>query len=306
MSGNIYYDAVGNPTTYFNGKKNWTFTWQNGRQLKKAVSGNTTINNTYDVDGIRETKTVGGVTHTYTTLDGKVVREAYGNVKVDYLYDNTGRPYKLIVTEGTTTYTGFYILNLQGDVIGIVDTSGAKAVTYEYSAWGTLIGNSTNGSTNGSKLTQYNALKYRGYYYDADLAMYYLGSRFYDTEICRFINADDLDYLGASGDFIGYNLYAYCANNPVNCKDEDGKFAKYAVYGGVMLGGSMGTALVVVGVLVTAYYSGKVIKKAVSYFQEHRTTKNGSKKKSNDKHTKPRPGRESEKKKQKKDWKSRK
>ena len=55
--------------------------------------------------------------------------------------------------------------------------------------------------------------------------MYYLGSRFYDTEICRFINADDLDYLGASGDFIGYNLYAYCANNPVNCKDESGEFA---------------------------------------------------------------------------------
>ena len=110
MSGNIYYDAEGNPTTYFNGKKNWTFTWKNGRQLATAGitgSGNV-ITNTYDVDGIRETKTVGGVTHTYTTLDGKVVREAYGNVKVDYLYDNNGRPYKLIVTEGTTKYTGFY------------------------------------------------------------------------------------------------------------------------------------------------------------------------------------------------------
>ena len=40
----------------------------------------------------------------------------------------------------------------------------------------------------------------------------------------RFINADSLSYLGASGDLIGYNLYAYCSNNPVNCADPSGHF----------------------------------------------------------------------------------
>ena len=37
----------------------------------------------------------------------------------------------------------------------------------------------TSGSY-GSSLYQYNRLKYRGYYYDADLGLYYLNSRFYD------------------------------------------------------------------------------------------------------------------------------
>ena len=109
-------------------------------------------------------------------------------------------------------------------------------------------------------MNQYNALKYRGYYYDADLARYYLGSQFYDTEICRFINADDLDYLGASGDFIGYNLYAYCANNPVNCKDEDRNAAILASLGIIAVSGVVGC---LVGAFATAITGGDMIEGAI-------------------------------------------
>lgn len=38
----------------------------------------------------------------------------------------------------------------------------------------------------------------------------------------RFINADDTSLLGANGDFISYNLFAYCLNNPVNRFDSEG------------------------------------------------------------------------------------
>jgi hypothetical protein len=38
----------------------------------------------------------------------------------------------------------------------------------------------------------------------------------------RFINADGISYLGANGDFISYNLYAYCSNNPVMYVDPNG------------------------------------------------------------------------------------
>ena len=54
--------------------------------------------------------------------------------------------------------------------------------------------------------------------------MYYLKSRYYDPEICRFINADDISCLSANGDFASYNLYAYCGNNPVSRKDDGGEF----------------------------------------------------------------------------------
>ena len=32
----------------------------------------------------------------------------------------------------------------------------------------------------------------------------------------RYINADNAEFLGATGTLLGYNLFAYCENNPVN------------------------------------------------------------------------------------------
>jgi hypothetical protein len=50
--------------------------------------------------------------------------------------------------------------------------------------------------------------------------MYYLNSRYYNPEIGRFINSDG--FLGAEGNILSTNLYAYCHNNPVTYTDEDG------------------------------------------------------------------------------------
>ena len=45
-------------------------------------------------------------------------------------------------------------------------------------------------------------------------------SRYYDPIVGRFINADG--YIGANGDIPGYNLFAYCSNNPVMRSDPTG------------------------------------------------------------------------------------
>ena len=39
-------------------------------------------------------------------------------------------------------------------------------------------------------IAELNPLRYRGYYYDAETGFYYLQSRYYDSKIGRFINAD--------------------------------------------------------------------------------------------------------------------
>ena len=41
----------------------------------------------------------------------------------------------------------------------------------------------------------------------------------------RFINADAADCLGADGDILGYNLFAYCMSNPVNRLDVNGNWS---------------------------------------------------------------------------------
>lgn len=66
---------------------------------------------------------------------------------------------------------------------------------------------------------------YRGYYYDRDLGMYYLQSRYYDPVTGRFISPDYPDVITASPTALtDKNLFAYCDNNPVMRTDHDGMF----------------------------------------------------------------------------------
>ena len=55
--------------------------------------------------------------------------------------------------------------------------------------------------------------------------MYYLKSRYYDPEICRFINADDAISTGQG--ILGANAFAYCLNNPVNMTDSSGSLPEW-------------------------------------------------------------------------------
>ena len=53
--------------------------------------------------------------------------------------------------------------------------------------------------------------------------MYYLQSRYYNADWGRFVNGDDTDILQLEqGQLLEANLFAYCANNPINMIDEDG------------------------------------------------------------------------------------
>ena len=68
-----------------------------------------------------------------------------------------------------------------------------------------------------------NPFRYRGYYYDTDTSLYYLQSRYYDPETGRFLNSDDVNFIGTTESEISYNPFAYCENDPVNAIDPTGK-----------------------------------------------------------------------------------
>ena len=120
-----------------------------------------------------------------------------------------------VLYNGTSYY---YVTNIQGDVIAILDTSGTAVVEYAYDAWGNII--LTTGSMAGT-LGAHNPLRYRGYVYDKETGFYYLQSRYYNPEVGRFINADALVATGQG--LLGNNMFAYCNNNPVNYIDPSGE-----------------------------------------------------------------------------------
>ncbi len=113
---------------------------------------------------------------------------------------------------------------------GLVNASGTRVVTYTYDAWGNPL--STSG-TMASTLGSVNPLRYRGYVYDTETGLYYLQSRYYNPGWGRFINADA--YLSAGGEFASNNMFAYCENNPVVRKDNEGEFWNFVI--GAAVGG---------------------------------------------------------------------
>ena len=112
---------------------------------------------------------------------------------------------------------------------GITKENGNFIAQYLYDEWGNLLYiDSDDRDDTAVHLTvaEANPLRYRGYYYDAETGYYYLQSRYYDSEICRFINSDIIEISVISKDlFYGNSLYTYCNNNPVNYLDTNGHSA---------------------------------------------------------------------------------
>ena len=234
------YDQIGNPTKIYNFKYNgviyaYADLDYEGRVLRKIDikqnDGKTiyTISYKYNDQGLRTEKTI--FTHsTQTTvtckyfLDGdKVLRETINSGSttkyVDYLYDVDGT----LIGFKYNNNIYLYIRNLQGDITKIVNESGNVVVEYVYDAWGNIVYQTS------SELAKINPYRYRGYRYDEETGWYYLNSRYYNPEIGRFINADDVSYL-EPGSLNGLNLYTYCENNPVMMVDPDGNFGILALF----------------------------------------------------------------------------
>ena len=205
----ISYDANGNPLS----DGTWSYTWERGRQLKSMTNGSTTWTFTYDASGMRTKRTNGTTTYSYVYNGSSLSKMTVGSNVLYFTYDAAGSP--ATVTYNNVVY--YYATNLQGDVLAIVNSSGTEVVRYTYDAWGKLL--TTTGSL-ASTLGAYNPLRYRGYVYDRELGLYYLQSRYYDPDLCRFLNADA--YVSTGQGELGNNMFAYCINNPVNGGDPCG------------------------------------------------------------------------------------
>jgi len=122
----------------------------------------------------------------------------------------------------------YVVTNAQGDVYEILNENGIVLARYTYDAWGNILSIKNrlgNDITDPLHISHKNSIRYRGYVYDRETGFYYLQSRYYDPETGRFLNCDDVNYIGANDTFTGWNGFAYCENEPVDYVDPEGKIA---------------------------------------------------------------------------------
>jgi len=218
------YNAMGYPTVY----RSKTLTWS----MVKHLASFDDVTYTYDYQGVRMTKTADNVTHNYLTDDGKLIEERFGENTLKYYYGAQGI---LGFDYNGTKY--FYVKNMLGDVIALVDASGIVVARYAYDAWGNHKVFNPDGTenTSASFIGNVNPIRYRGYYFDEETGLYYLKTRYYDPQVGRFISPDSIEYLAPSS-VSGLNLYAYCNNNPVMYTDESGEGILTAILIGALIG----------------------------------------------------------------------
>lgn len=249
----ITYDEIGNPLTI--GSKSLTWT---GRQLQSITDGDSEIAYTYNGDGLRTSKTVNGETTNYYYNGSILAGQKTGDDTLVFMYDNNSDIFGFIYND--TEY--YYIKNAQNDVIGITDKDGNVLIKYAYDAWGKITsitkaddtditdleddisqsifdiatgestpvldenGNPVTSASTSVILARINPILYRSYYYDKETEFYYICYRYYNPEINRWISPEpNVDYgeFDDGAGLLSYNIYTYCANNPIIYMDETGE-----------------------------------------------------------------------------------
>jgi len=197
------FDARGNRTKATTGTAVTTYTYDQANRLTGYAGGTTTATYAYNGDGLRASKTVGGVTtkFLYDMVEGMPLILTDGASY--YLYGPGGTPYAQITTAGVTTY-------LHADQLGsirmITTATGTSAGTATYSAYGTR---TTTGTTS--------AFGFAGQYTDTETGLQWDRARYYDPTTAQFLTVDPLGATTGA-------RYAYAGGNPIAVSDPLGLF----------------------------------------------------------------------------------
>ena len=273
----IVYDASGNPTTY----RGATLGFEAGRRLKsyKKAGDANAYEFTFDYRGVRnskKTKDADGHDKTwsfYYDEDGKLWGETksekvlQGNfgiklwtdkiTKIGYFHLNSGLAgFTLSRQTGIADAVKadyIYRKNALGDIDGIFDADMNLIGEYVYDAWGNCTIEAA-GADN-IEIMETNPFRYRGYYWDKELNLYYLQTRYYDPQTGRFINADGIEYaLEQYKNINALNLYSYCNNNPIMGIDPEGTINWKKIFN--IIGVAVAMVAVAAVVVVTTISTG--------------------------------------------------
>ena len=213
------YDSLLCPTKITKGNEETNITWTNG---KLTSYGQLLFE--YDELGLRTKKISPNSTTNYYYDNDLLIKSVKNNVVINYLYDTNNQLFGF--EYNNKTY--LYIRDLLGNINQIVDLNGNVMVKYHYTAFGEVTIENPYPLINYTHqlsdiLIENNVLLYKGYCYDVETGWFWLSSRYYSPELCRFISPDDVEYLDSES-VNGLNLYCYCKNNPIMYADPSGHF----------------------------------------------------------------------------------
>ena len=166
-----------------------------------------------------------GITTNYYAINHKIHQINIGTNILKFFYALDKLVY---FTYNGTRY--FYVFNAQNDITHLVDDTGTVVASYIYDAWGNhqVLDASGIENTSADFIGNINPYRYRGYLYDTETQLYWVSSRYYSPELCRWISPDSIEYLDPES-INGLNLYAYCGNDPINKYDPTGHFGIWAL-----------------------------------------------------------------------------
>ena len=178
-------------------------------QLTETLTKNYKVSFTYDAEGLRTGKTVNGEKTVYVWDGDQVVMELSkgGAVQKRYIRGND----LVYADKGENTEKTYYVTDMHGNVVQLLDESGNVTKTYEYDSFGNEVK---------PEKKDENPYRYCGEYYDKETEEVYLRARYYEPGVGRFITRDT--YTGESDEPLSLHLYTYCENDGVNYVDCDG------------------------------------------------------------------------------------
>ena len=178
-------------------------------QLTETLTKNYKVSFTYDAEGLRTGKTVNGEKTIYVWDGDQMVMELSkgGAVQKRYIRGND----LVYADKGENTEKTYYVTDMHGNVVQLLDESGNVTKTYEYDSFGNEVK---------PEKKDENPYRYCGEYYDKETEEVYLRARYYEPSVGRFITRDT--YTGESDEPLSLHLYTYCYNNPVDYLDDSG------------------------------------------------------------------------------------
>ncbi len=214
------YDENGNTVKVTQNGQETIYVWDlDDRLIQVQTADGDVIDYTYDMDNIRTSQTVNGVTTNYL-LDKN---RSYAQVLEEYVDGELGVSYVYgwdLISQSRNDETTFYQVDGLGSTRILTDENRYIVASYDYDAFGSLIDSTGNAE---------NQYLFAGEQFDNNLDEYYLRQRYYNQSVGRFTRRDT--YEGDINSPFSLHKYLYGNANPVVYIDPSGLYSQEFGYG---------------------------------------------------------------------------